>query len=161
MYFRFRKQKIYLHFCYFSALGCYRFPKYFPVEDEELFILRSQYIGCWHRNGKVIRVTDCPGPIFCLLLGVSSGCPRPITGQVTEVTWPVIGWAQSELTPSKRQKTGPGHQWEHWSLSSTSPVKIRAVTMMAFLFQCDDLVTQEPRHQQPWFWHSFPKTPWF
>ena len=30
---------------------------------------------------------------FSLLLGVSSGCARPITGQVTSVTWPVIGWA--------------------------------------------------------------------
>ena len=34
-----------------------------------------------------------PGPVFCLLLGVSSGCAWPITGQVTSVTWPVIGWA--------------------------------------------------------------------
>ena len=33
------------------------------------------------------------GPVFCLLLGVSSGCAQPITGQVTSVTWPVIGWA--------------------------------------------------------------------
>ena len=49
------------------------------------------------------------GPVFCLLLGVSSGCARPITGQVTSVTWPVIGRALSELTPSKRQKTGPDH----------------------------------------------------
>ena len=48
------------------------------------------------------------GPVFCLLLGASSSCARPITGQITSVTWPpVIGWAQSELTPSKRQKTGP------------------------------------------------------
>ena len=31
------------------------------------------------------------GPVFCLLLRVSSGCARPITGQVTSVTWPVIG----------------------------------------------------------------------
>ena len=51
---------------------------------------------------------DAPGSVFCLLRGVSSGCARSITGQVTSVTWPVIGWAQSELTPSKRQKTGPG-----------------------------------------------------
>ena len=48
-----------------------------------------------------------PGPVFCLLLGVSSDYAQPITGQVTEVTCPVIGWAQPELTPSKRQKTGP------------------------------------------------------
>ena len=34
----------------------------------------------------------CTGPVFCLLLGVSSGCAWPITGQVTSVTWPVIGW---------------------------------------------------------------------
>ena len=48
-----------------------------------------------------------PGPVFCLLLGVSSDYAQPITGQVTEVTCPVIGRAQPELTPSKRQKTGP------------------------------------------------------
>ena len=48
------------------------------------------------------------GPVFCLLLGVSSDCAQPITGQVTEVTCPVIGRAQPELIPSKRQKTGPG-----------------------------------------------------
>ena len=48
-----------------------------------------------------------PGPVFCLLLWVSSGCAWPITGQVTSVTWPVIGWAWSELTPNKRQKTDP------------------------------------------------------
>ena len=45
---------------------------------------------------------------FCLLLGVSSDYVQPITGQVTEVTCPVIGRAQPDLTPSKRQKTGPG-----------------------------------------------------
>ena len=48
-----------------------------------------------------------PGPVFCLLLGVSSDCAQPITGQVTEVTCPVIGQTQPELTLSKRQKTGP------------------------------------------------------
>ena len=47
------------------------------------------------------------GPVFCLLLGVSSDYAQPITGQVTEVTCPVIGRAQPELTPNKRQKTGP------------------------------------------------------
>ena len=36
---------------------------------------------------------DISRPVFRLLLGVSSGCARPITGQVTSVTWPVIGWA--------------------------------------------------------------------
>ena len=47
------------------------------------------------------------GPIFCLLLGISSGYAWPITWQVTSVTCPVISWANSELTPSKRQKMGP------------------------------------------------------
>ena len=50
---------------------------------------------------------DTLGPVFCLLLGVSSDYAQPITGQVTEVTCPVIGWGQPELTPSKRQKMGP------------------------------------------------------
>ena len=45
-------------------------------------------------------------PIFCLLLGVSSNYARPITCLFTEVTCPVICWAQSELTPNKRQKMG-------------------------------------------------------
>ena len=48
------------------------------------------------------------GPIFFLFFRVSSDYAQPITGQVTEVTCPVIGRAQHELTPSKRQKTGPG-----------------------------------------------------
>ena len=55
-----------------------------------------------------VNVWPWPGPIFCLLLRVSSDYAQPITGQVTEVTCPVIGRAQPELTPSKRQKTGPG-----------------------------------------------------
>ena len=41
-------------------------------------------------------------------LGVTSDYAQPITGQVTEVTCPVIGRAQPELSPSKRQKMGPG-----------------------------------------------------
>ena len=44
---------------------------------------------------------------------VSSDHALPLTGlvagQVTEVTCPVIGRAQPELTPSKRQKIGPYH----------------------------------------------------
>ena len=38
------------------------------------------------------------GPVFCLLLGVSSVYAQPITGQLTEVTCPEIGRAQPELT---------------------------------------------------------------
>ena len=67
---------------------------------------------------KILDPIMKPGPVFCLLLGVSSDYAQPITGQVTEVTCPVIGWAQPELTPSKRQKTGPGPtQWNFWSTS--------------------------------------------
>ena len=51
------------------------------------------------------------GPIFCLLFGVGSDYAQPITGQVTEVTCPVIGRALPELTPSKRKKTGPEEHW--------------------------------------------------
>ena len=48
-----------------------------------------------------LQVTDVwPEPVFCLLLGVSSDYAQPITAQVTEVTCPVIGWAQPELTRS-------------------------------------------------------------
>ena len=55
-----------------------------------------------------------PGPVFCLLLGESWDHAQLITGQVTEVTCPVIGRAQPELTPSNRQKTGPGgHCWDY------------------------------------------------
>ena len=72
-----------------------------------------------HLGGRVIKMAEisqrmviwlqlCGGPVFCLLLGVSSDYAQPITGQVNEVTCPVIGRAQPELTPSKRQKTGPG-----------------------------------------------------
>ena len=54
-------------------------------------------------------VLFCSRLVFCLLLWVSSDYAQPITGQVTEVTCPVIGWAQPERTPTKWQKTGPGH----------------------------------------------------
>ena len=40
-----------------------------------------------HKSQEVGR----PGHVFCLSLGVNSGCAQPITGQVTSVTLPVIG----------------------------------------------------------------------
>ena len=43
------------------------------------------------------------GPFICLSLRVSSVYAQPIIGQVTEVTCPVNGQAQPELTLSKRQ----------------------------------------------------------
>ena len=50
---------------------------------------------------------SAPGPIFCLLLSGSLGYAQPITGQVTELTCPVIGQAQPDPTLSKRQKMDP------------------------------------------------------
>ena len=65
----------------------------------------------WHETSS--------GPIFCLLLRVSSDYAKLITGQVTEVTCLVIGRAQPELTPSKRQKMGPEGIWQdlHWFIT--------------------------------------------
>ena len=60
--------------------------------------------------GLIVLSGKTSGSVFCLLLGVSSDYAQPITGQVTEVTCPVIGRAQPELTPSKRQKAGPDHE---------------------------------------------------
>ena len=73
-----------------------------------------QVYGAWistnyvYVQNQVTNLGDCSGPVFCLLLGVSSDYAQQITGQVAEVTCPVIGRAQPELTQSKRQKTGPG-----------------------------------------------------
>ena len=52
------------------------FLKRSEVEYEDLFscIVSAMEI-CW------------PGPVFCLLLGVSPDYAQPIIGQVTEVTW--------------------------------------------------------------------------
>ena len=67
---------------------------------------------CYHFVQLVLLIWRS-GCVFCLLLRVSSDYAQPITGQVTEVTCPVMVRAQSELTPRKRQKTGPGvHRWK-------------------------------------------------
>ena len=44
--------------------------------------------------------------------------------QVTEVTCPVIGRAQPELTPSKRQKTGPDRFRGDADVGNTGPVRL-------------------------------------
>ena len=69
-------------------------------------------------SSKVLSVSHsmglaAPGSVFCLLLRVNSDYAQPITGQVTEVTCPVIGRAQPELTLSKRQKTSLDYI-THW-----------------------------------------------
>ena len=75
----------------------------------EMYLV-SPHVLWWHKHWSVFLLschTIKPGPVFCLLVGVSSDYTQPITGQVTEVTCPVISQAQPELTQSKRQKTGP------------------------------------------------------
>ena len=85
--------------------------------------LRVSLLFAWVSFCIICLVT---GLVFCLLLGGSPDYAQPITGHVTEVTCPVIGRAQPELTPSKRQKTGPGEvsdvslmicshgSWKYW-----------------------------------------------
>ena len=71
------------------------------------FLGISWLCGGWWLGAFWCQMKAGSGPVICLLLGVSSDYARPITGQVTEVACPVIGWAQPGLTRSKRQKTGP------------------------------------------------------
>ena len=66
---------------------------------------------------EISLVGRTPGPVFYLLIGVSSDYAQPITGHVTEVTCPVIGRARPELTLGKRQHTGPGVK-KHYSLKT-------------------------------------------
>ena len=69
---------------------------------------------------KFYSVVRTSGPVFCLLLRVSSDYAQPITGQVTKITCPVIGRAPPELTLSKRQKTGPGLYLQKTAASGAS-----------------------------------------
>ena len=82
------------------------------IEYHLFFIMNGFKLRCRTRalieTPKGWMIFSWPGPVFCLLLGVSSDYAQPITDQITEVTCPVIGQAQAELTLSKRQKTGPG-----------------------------------------------------
>ena len=73
------------------------------------------------------------GPVFCLFLKVSSDYAQPITGQVTEVTCPVIGRAQPELTLSKRQKTGPDLLQVSVSTVASVPVSFRYKNLITTL----------------------------
>ena len=94
------------------------FSRYFEVSIWNLVytfsrlhnIFNSRFKGMgslWLQNSLALA-SSTPGLVFCLLLGVSSYYAHPITGQVTEVTCPVINRAQPKLTRSKRQKTDPG-----------------------------------------------------
>ena len=67
---------------------------------------------------KALSANLGPFSVYCI---VSSNCARPITGQVTSVTWPLIGWAYSELIPSKRQKTDP----DIWNFVMQKQYKMR------------------------------------
>ena len=70
----------------------------------------------------IVMMSTCvsePGSVFYLLLRVRSDYAHPITGQVTEITCPVIGRAYPELTRSKRQKTGLGAVSRTWASNCT------------------------------------------
>ena len=90
------------------------------------------------------------GPVFCLLLGVSSDYAQPITGQVTEVTCPEIGRAQPELIPSKIQKTGPGlpflpaFRQYYRKTSSISRTKFQSLNVSCVLLQLSLLNPLKP-----------------
>ena len=69
-----------------------------PIKwTHKLAMVRDMFTLAMTRSPNVVRFSWVKsGPVFCLLLGESSDYAQPITGQVTEVTCPVIGWAQSE-----------------------------------------------------------------
>ena len=101
------------------------------------------------------------GPVFCLLLWVSSDYAQPITGQVTDVTCPVIGRAQPELTPSKRQNTGPGVEtdipitengpwcWDGYP-KQTKSIPWLILTVYNYILQSSLRVSQQPVKFQWW-----------
>ena len=100
-----------------------------------------------------------PGPVFCLSLGVSSDYAQPIAGRVTEVTCLVIDQAQPELTPNKRQKTGPEypllpHFYPRTALAASVCVSlcvnqefVRAITHRLFKLGSPNL---DYRCERPW-----------
>ena len=82
-----------------------KFHRFFPNVSIDLISSLVQIMS-WCRSG----------PVFCLLLGVSSDYAQPITGQVTEVTCPVIGRAQPELTRARDRKRtlARNHYLKQW-----------------------------------------------
>ena len=77
----------------------------------------TQVLKCKQYHVTTLNTVLCnTGPIFCLLLGVSSDYSQPITGQVTEVTCPVIdqstAWAYSE----QETENGPWTQMTSWGI---------------------------------------------
>ena len=95
---------------------------------------------------------NCAGPVFCLLLRVSSDCTQLITGQVTKVTCPVIGQAQPELTPSKRQKMSPDIDWD--SLSTRAGCRLVSVSVISLLRSHLNLVYPSCKKTQLG-WHHY------
>ena len=76
---------------YFSQNAAKRHP-IAHLWGQSMACICIELVHCYGSGHKDATVS-LPGPVFCLLLGVSSDRSRPITGQVTLVTWPVIGWA--------------------------------------------------------------------
>ena len=91
------------------------------------------------------------GPVFCLLLGVSSDYAQPITGQVTEVTCPVIGRAQPELTPSKRRKTGHDGLHKKKLHLSERPSIFHPTFREKICFQVQEIIDNEILQKRLWW----------
>ena len=107
-----------------------------------------------------LEIRKCfPGPYVFLLLEVSPDYAQPITGQVTEVTWPVIGQAQPEHTPSKRHETGAGKVLAvyNWITSASNFVaamsRMNIPSLTVCLYSC--CKTSKIMHQTRGIWRSY------
>ena len=82
-----------------------------------LCLCYTVFTHCLVRDNLLIRKCCTRNPVsYVPMLAtcahfLSLGYAQPITDQVTEVTCPVIGRYQAELTLSKRQKTGLPSDW--------------------------------------------------
>ena len=94
-----------------------------------------------------------PGPVSCLLLGVSSGYAQPITRQVTSVTWlPTLTWSKLRLCLAN-------HKAGYFSNLACDWLSI----IWAYSEQETEngpWLCKEPGHQQPWYWPSSPRIFW-
>ena len=87
---------------YWRILSNIWYLTFLSMHFELMMVLMNCFLGCICQG---IHLKS--GPVFSLLLGVSSDYTKPITGKVIDVTCPVIIPAQPELALSKRHKTGP------------------------------------------------------
>ena len=91
------------------------------------------------------------GPVFCLLLGVSSGCAWPITGQLTAVTWPVAEHSLSLLRGRDRKRALVIHKCNKYhvetNLFSFYRVWLIPILHLSLLHDCCHCIRQVSFHQ--------------